>query len=78
MALFSPYVGQVSTGEDNALRQLREREIRKDASEEAKRQYDEKLMKLQKMLESLTEDGCPVSELKKQMEDVLKNDDNDA
>lgn len=74
MALFSPYVGKVSTGEDNAMRQLREREIRKDAETEAKRQYDEKLYKLQNMLGSLSEDGFPVSELKKQMEDMLKRD----
>jgi hypothetical protein len=72
-ALLSPYMGQVSNCEDNTMRQLREREIRKDASDEAKRQYDVKLNKLQEILGSLSEDGFSASEMKKQMEDILKD-----
>ena len=77
-ALFSPFV-QAPAGEDNVTRQLREREIRKDAEAEAKKHYDEQLDKLQKdfrifLLRSCTsENGFPVSELKKQMDAFMKS-----
>lgn len=74
MALFSPYLGQVS-GEDNATRQLREREIRKDASEEAKKEFEERVKNLQRMVESLSDDGkLDVAELMKQMDVIIKKD----
>lgn len=52
MALFSPLAtgGAAVKGEDNALRQLREREIRKDASVEANAALIEKVKELQKYL----------------------------
>lgn len=75
MTLFSPYIGQTSNGEDNTIRQLREREIRKDATNEAKHQYDEKIDKLQELLLTCTssENNFSVSELKKQMNDIIKS-----
>lgn len=80
MALFSPYIPTTASGygEDNAQRQLREREIRKDAEYEAKKQYDVKLEQLKKdfrifLLRSCTaENGFPVSELKKRMDEFMQ------
>jgi hypothetical protein len=78
MALFSPYIHTTSSGEDNAQRQLREREIRKDAEYEAKKQYDAKMENLKKdfrifLLRSCTaENGFPVSELKKRMDEFMQ------
>jgi hypothetical protein len=77
MALFSPYI-PTSTGEDNTQRQLRERQIRKDAESEAKIQYDAKMAQLKNdfrifLLRSCTaENGFPVSELKRQMDEFMK------
>eukprot|EP00804_Cyclotella_cryptica_P025243 CCRYP_010353-RA/>CCRYP_010353-RA protein AED:0.00 eAED:-0.00 QI:0/-1/0/1/-1/1/1/0/344 len=71
MALFSPYLGEVS-GEDNAMRQLREREIRKNASEDAKKKFEERVKNLQSLVERLSEDGkLDVAELTKQMDAMV-------
>ena len=76
MTLFSPYIGETSAGEDNTIRQLREREIRKDATNEAMQQYALKIDKLQELLNTTctSENTFSVSELKKQMDDIIKSD----
>lgn len=75
MTLFSPYIGETSAGEDNTIRQLREREIRKDATNEAMQQYALKIDKLQELLNTTctSENTFSVSELKKQMDDIIKS-----
>jgi len=75
MALFSPGIttpgkNKIVEGEDNGVRQMREREIRKDANADANR----KMMQMKRLIVS-SDDGTgkvDASELMKQLEEMMK------
>lgn len=72
--LFSPFAQNSGDCEENITRQLREREIRKEASLEAQNIVAEKMMDLQKYIAEATERGggkVDAAELARQMEKLL-------